>query len=78
MSCLLVLMAPSGVVFPAIDELAIIGTRKLPSAIGIGEHRVAGPWGEFELPDPVDNRGRIRHNCGALVDKHEPLEQDAF
>ena len=78
MRCLLMLMAPGSVVFPAIDELAIVGARKLPSAIGIGEHLVLGPLGEFEPPHPVDNRGHLRHNRGALVDEHELLEQDSL
>ena len=72
------LMAPGSVVFPAINELAIVGAGELPSAIGIGKHLVLGPLREFELPDSIDNRGHLRHNRGAFVDEHEPLEQDAF
>jgi len=72
------LMAPGGVVFPTIDELAIVGAHKFPIAIGIVKHLVLGPLGEFEPPNSVDNRSHLGHNRGALVDEHELLEQDAF
>ena len=72
------LMAPGSVVLPTIDELAIIGARELPSAIGTGEHLVLRPLRELKPPDPVDNRGHLRHDRGALVDEHELLEQDAL
>ena len=53
--CLLVLVAPGSVVFPAVEELAIVGARKFPGTFGTSEHLVFRPWAEFELPDSVDN-----------------------